>query len=59
MSGTVAKVDERGQEPVDNAATWVGTKLRWNLAADDAERQALLGLAEGCPTTTVVYEIAP
>ncbi|MFC9585960.1 hypothetical protein ACFVJ8_24460 [Streptomyces yangpuensis] len=41
------------------AATWVGTKLRWNLAADDAERQALLGLAEGCPTTTVVYEIAP
>ncbi|MFE5489009.1 HNH endonuclease family protein [Streptomyces virginiae] len=41
------------------AATWVGTKLRWSLAADDAERQALLGLAEDCPTTTVVYEIAP
>ncbi|MCX5078480.1 hypothetical protein OG321_39265 [Streptomyces sp. NBC_00424] len=40
------------------AATWIGTKLRWNLAADDAERQALLGLAEDCPTTTVVYETA-
>ncbi|MEW2418387.1 HNH endonuclease family protein [Streptomyces sp. NPDC046866] len=41
------------------AATWVGTELRWNLAADEAERQALLGLAEDCPTTTVVYEPAP
>ncbi|MEU7553142.1 HNH endonuclease family protein [Streptomyces sp. NPDC044571] len=41
------------------AATWVGTKLRWNLAADDAERQALLGLAEDCPNTTVVYGTAP
>ncbi|WP_406739594.1 HNH endonuclease family protein (plasmid) [Streptomyces sp. NBC_00853] len=41
------------------AATWVGTKLRWSLAADDAERQALLGLAEDCPATTVVYETAP
>ncbi|WP_250569871.1 hypothetical protein [Streptomyces sp. CJ_13] len=38
------------------AATWVGTKLRWDLAVD--ERQALLGLAEDCPTTTVVYETA-
>ncbi|MFF4457253.1 HNH endonuclease family protein [Streptomyces goshikiensis] len=41
------------------AATWVGTKLRWDLAVDEAERQALLGLAEDCPTTTVVYEPAP
>ncbi|MFJ5548663.1 HNH endonuclease family protein [Streptomyces sp. NPDC093225] len=41
------------------AATWVATKLRWGLAADDAERQALLGLAEDCPTTTVVYQTAP
>ncbi|WP_407841427.1 HNH endonuclease family protein [Streptomyces sp. DSM 116496] len=41
------------------AATWVGTKLRWDLAADDAEVQALLGLAEDCPNTTVVYETAP
>lgn len=37
-------------------ATWVGTKLRWDLAVDETERQALLGLAEDCPTTTVVYE---
>ncbi|WP_346766510.1 hypothetical protein [Streptomyces sp. A1547] len=37
-------------------ATWVGTKLRWHLAVDDAERQALLGLVEDCSTTTVVYE---
>ncbi|MFZ3492266.1 HNH endonuclease family protein [Streptomyces sp. 5.8] len=41
------------------AAQWAATKLRWNLAADDAERHALLGLAEDCPTTTVVYEPAP
>ncbi|MFG2987445.1 HNH endonuclease [Streptomyces sp. NPDC048258] len=40
------------------AATWVGTKLRWGLAVDEAKRQALLGLAEDCPTTTVVYEPA-
>ncbi|WP_308409640.1 HNH endonuclease family protein [Streptomyces sp. A3M-1-3] len=38
------------------AATWAGTKLRWDLAADEAERQALLGLAEDCPTTIVDYE---
>ncbi|MFI5987782.1 HNH endonuclease family protein [Streptomyces sp. NPDC051555] len=41
------------------AAQWTATKLRWKLTADDAERQALLGLAEDCPTTTVVYEPAP
>ncbi|MEU3407537.1 HNH endonuclease family protein [Streptomyces sp. NPDC006670] len=41
------------------AATWVGTKLRWDLAVDETERQALLGLAEDCPTTTVAYETAP
>ncbi|MGW7027090.1 hypothetical protein ACWGFX_07860 [Streptomyces xanthophaeus] len=40
------------------AASWVGTKLQWGLAADDAEVQALLGLAEDCPATTVVYETA-
>ncbi|WP_030688895.1 HNH endonuclease family protein [Streptomyces sp. NRRL B-1347] len=39
-------------------ATWVATKLRWSLAADDTERQALLGLAEDCPATTVTYEPA-
>ncbi|MFF3750579.1 HNH endonuclease family protein [Streptomyces sp. NPDC002018] len=38
------------------AATWVGTKLRWDLALDDAERQALLNVAQDCPTTTVFYE---
>ncbi|MFE5521623.1 HNH endonuclease family protein [Streptomyces virginiae] len=40
------------------AAQWTATKLRWDLAADDAERQALLGVAEDCPNTTVVYEPA-
>ncbi|MFK0050387.1 HNH endonuclease family protein [Streptomyces sp. NPDC090741] len=40
------------------AKTWVGTKLRWGLAVDETERQALLGIAEDCPTTTVVYEPA-
>ncbi|MFI8930642.1 DUF1524 domain-containing protein [Streptomyces sp. NPDC053474] len=39
-------------------AMWVATKLRWSLAADDTERQALLGLAEDCPATTVTYESA-
>lgn len=40
------------------AAEWTSTKLRWDLAADEAEREALLGLAAECPTTTVVYETA-
>ncbi|MFD3808954.1 hypothetical protein ACFWTC_36575 [Streptomyces sp. NPDC058619] len=39
-------------------ARWAATKLRWDLDADDAERQALLGVAEDCPNTTVVYEPA-
>ncbi|WP_405959035.1 HNH endonuclease family protein [Streptomyces sp. NBC_00868] len=39
-------------------AQWTATKLRWNLSADDAERQALVGVAEDCPNTTVVYESA-
>ncbi|MFE7581109.1 hypothetical protein ACFU5Y_06025 [Streptomyces gardneri] len=37
------------------AATWASTKLRWDLAADEAERQALLGIAAHCLTTTVSY----
>ncbi|MFC8495609.1 HNH endonuclease family protein [Streptomyces sp. NPDC057235] len=41
------------------AATWVGTKLRWDLAADEAEREALLGLAEDCPAAVVVYDPVP
>ncbi|MGV9912880.1 hypothetical protein [Streptomyces tendae] len=40
------------------AATWVGTKLRWDLAADEDERQALLGMAEDCPGTVVTYDPA-
>ncbi|WP_392895948.1 hypothetical protein [Streptomyces sp. LN699] len=35
-----------------------GPRLRWDLAVDENERQALLGLAEDCPTTTGVYESA-
>ncbi|WP_330294240.1 HNH endonuclease family protein [Streptomyces sp. NBC_00503] len=38
---------------------WVETKLRWGLAADDREREALLGLAEDCPGANISYEIAP
>ncbi|WP_323187959.1 hypothetical protein [Streptomyces sp. NBC_01264] len=33
-------------------------QAEWGLAADEAEVQALLGLAKDCPTTTVVYESA-
>ncbi|MFD9338134.1 hypothetical protein ACFWBF_27590 [Streptomyces sp. NPDC060028] len=40
------------------AATWAGTKLRWALAADENERQALPGVTEDCPATTVIYEPA-
>lgn len=40
------------------AAEWTATKLRWDLAADEAEHEALLGLAAECPTTTAVYETA-
>ncbi|MGI5405184.1 HNH endonuclease family protein [Streptomyces chartreusis] len=38
---------------------WVGTKLRWGLAVDDAELAALEGTAAGCPGQTVTYEVAP
>ncbi|MFJ2821957.1 hypothetical protein ACIO7M_12690 [Streptomyces toxytricini] len=37
----------------------MGTKLRWDLAVDDAEGQALLGLAEDCAATTVVCKPTP
>ncbi|MEV1092207.1 HNH endonuclease family protein [Streptomyces microflavus] len=40
------------------AADWTGTKLRWQLNADDAERTALLDLAGRCPNTVVEYEPA-
>ncbi|MFE1927531.1 HNH endonuclease family protein [Streptomyces asoensis] len=40
-------------------SAWVGTKLRWQLPADPAERDALTRLAETCPDTTVTYEQVP
>ncbi|MFE5908069.1 hypothetical protein ACFQ6B_03075 [Streptomyces wedmorensis] len=40
------------------AAIWVGTKPRWDLAVDEAECQALIGLVGGCPSTVVSYEPA-
>jgi hypothetical protein len=41
-------------------AEWVGTKLRWNLTADDAELAALSEAAVACPDRTVTYEpVAP
>ncbi|MER5277760.1 HNH endonuclease family protein [Streptomyces sp. NPDC002809] len=39
-------------------ADWVGTKLRWKLAADGKERAALDKLAADCPDTVVKYEVA-
>ncbi|MEW2588151.1 hypothetical protein [Streptomyces virginiae] len=45
--------------PLHIRGDWLGTKLRRGLAVDENERQALLGLAEDCPTTTVVYETTP
>ncbi|MFE9317861.1 HNH endonuclease family protein [Streptomyces albidoflavus] len=40
-------------------AEWVGTKLRWQLAADDTERAALTDIAGGCGQQEVEYEPAP
>ncbi|MFE7765372.1 HNH endonuclease family protein [Streptomyces sp. NPDC057438] len=37
-------------------AEWVATKLRWSLAADEAEAAALREVAAGCPEQTVTYE---
>lgn len=37
-------------------AEWAGTKLRWNVAADDTEPAALRDLALGCPLQSVTYE---
>ncbi|WP_329043006.1 hypothetical protein [Streptomyces sp. NBC_00178] len=41
------------------AATWVATKLRWDLAVDKNERQALLGVAEDCGDSTGTHTPAP
>ncbi|EFL33656.1 secreted protein [Streptomyces viridochromogenes DSM 40736] len=38
---------------------WVATKLRWGLAADDVEFEALTRLAQSCPDTTVTFDPAP
>ncbi|WP_331751019.1 HNH endonuclease family protein (plasmid) [Streptomyces globisporus] len=40
------------------AADWVSTKLRWGLSVDEAEAEALAGLAEGCGQETVTFEPA-
>ncbi len=40
------------------ATDWVSTKLRWGLAVDQAEAEALIELAEGCGQETVQYEPA-
>ncbi|WP_343245504.1 HNH endonuclease family protein [Streptomyces sp. VNUA24] len=37
---------------------WVATKMRWGLAVDPAEREALLRYAADCPDTTLTYEPA-
>lgn len=39
-------------------AEWVGTKLRWSLAADETEVAALRETAADCPDQTVTYEPA-
>ncbi|MER5995684.1 HNH endonuclease family protein [Streptomyces viridosporus] len=39
-------------------AEWVATKLRWSLAADEAEVAALHETAAGCPDQSVTYEPA-
>ncbi|KUL73926.1 MULTISPECIES: HNH endonuclease family protein [unclassified Streptomyces] len=40
-------------------AEWVGTKLRWRLAADERELEALDEAAASCPAQTVSYVPAP
>ncbi|MEU0162331.1 DUF1524 domain-containing protein [Streptomyces sp. NPDC006261] len=37
---------------------WTATKLRWALAMDEAEKTALLNLAEPCADSVVQYEPA-
>ncbi|MFJ5879128.1 hypothetical protein ACIQD1_30930 [Streptomyces sp. NPDC093088] len=38
---------------------WTATKLRWNLAVDQTESEALEVYAETCETTVVHYNPAP
>ncbi|MCX4625319.1 hypothetical protein [Streptomyces sp. NBC_01443] len=37
---------------------WVAAKHRWGLAEDQAEREALLGYAAGCPNANLAFERA-
>ncbi|MFI5766848.1 hypothetical protein ACIA8F_38680 [Streptomyces sp. NPDC051563] len=37
---------------------WVATKYRWALAVDQAEREALLRYAAGCPNAVLAFERA-
>ncbi|MFJ3365717.1 HNH endonuclease family protein [Streptomyces anthocyanicus] len=39
-------------------AEWLGTKLRWTLAADEREVAALRTVAAGCPDQSGAYELA-
>jgi hypothetical protein len=41
------------------AAEWVGTKLRWDLTADETEVATLREVADACPSQTVEYERVP
>lgn len=38
---------------------WTATKLRWGLATDQAEANALKVYTEACETTVVHYTAAP
>ncbi|MFC9067899.1 HNH endonuclease family protein [Streptomyces harbinensis] len=38
---------------------WTGTKLRWDLTADETEQARLADLADECTDTVVTYEPAP
>jgi hypothetical protein len=41
------------------ASEWTATKLRWNLAADEVERNRLRDIAADCAGDTVTYTPAP
>ncbi|MER5485761.1 hypothetical protein ABT024_21455 [Streptomyces sp. NPDC002812] len=37
---------------------WVATKCRWPLSVDQAEREALLRYAAGCPNAVLAFDRA-
>jgi hypothetical protein len=41
------------------ASEWTATKLRWDLAVDELEKNQLLKIAAGCSSDTVIYTPAP